>query len=277
VNSRGFCPDYLNAAMKIIEQTDQFLHITDQNHKFRWGLLFATPFLLIGLVSLATVVKVIKLECQRTPGQQVTCQRNITGLLGTAKDQIPGDIQTATVVKNSGIGVVLETTTGKSELAPYRTLVTSRHNRTVDRLNSFLQNPQQATVQVEQDDRLINLLWSGNFLLGGLGAALLALAIPMQMSCRFDRSQNQVVLNKKYWLYGDRQQQLALSDIQEAQVRSLSLALSINRQSMYGLELVTKTDQKISFSVPSSNLSHYQEVAYAINQFLPHHDEHRSV
>jgi hypothetical protein len=263
--------------MKIIEQTDQHLLITDQNYKFRWGLLFATPFLLIGLVSLATVVKVVKLECQRTTGQQVTCQRNITGLLGTIKDQIPGDIKTATVVKNSGVGVVLETTTGKSELAPYRTLVTSQHDRTVDRLNSFLQDSQQATIQVEQDDRWINLLWSGNFLLGGLGAALLALAIPMQMSCRFDRSQNQVVLNKKYWLYGDRQQLLALPEIQEAQVRSLQLALSINRQSMYGLQLVTNAAQKISFSVPSPNLSDYQEVASAINQFLPNHDEHSPV
>jgi hypothetical protein len=263
--------------MKIIEQTDQYLHITDQNHKFRWGLLFATPFALIGLVSMATIVKVVNLECQRTTGQQITCQRTISGILGVEKDQIPGYLQTATVVKTSGVGVVLDTTMGKRELAPYRTLTTSRHDRTVNHINSFLQNSQQATIRVEQDDRWINLLWSGNFLLGGLGAALLALAIPMQMSCQFDRSNNQVVLNKKYWLYGDRQQLIALSEIQEAQVKSLQLALSINRQSMYGLQLVTKAAQKISFSVPSPNLSNYQEVTKAINQFLPHHDEHSSI
>jgi hypothetical protein len=262
--------------MKIIEQTNQFLHITNQNHKFRWGLLFATPFTLIGLVSLVTVVKVVNLECQRTTEQQVTCQRTISGIWGTEKDQIPGYLQTATVVKNSGVGVVLETTTGKSRLAPYHTLVTSQHTQTVDHINAFLQDPQQATIRVEQDDRWISLLWSGNFLLGGLGAALLALAIPMEMSCRFDQSNNQVILDKKYYLYGNHQQLLSLSEIQEAQVRSLQLALSINRKSVYGLQLVTTNTAKISFSVPSQNLSNYQEIAQAINQFLAQQDEHSS-
>jgi hypothetical protein len=74
--------------------------------------------------------------------------------LGSTTDKIPGQLQTATVVKAGGTGVVLDTTTGKVELATYRVFVTNKHQETADRLNAFLKDPQQTTVRVEQDDRL---------------------------------------------------------------------------------------------------------------------------
>ncbi len=255
--------------MKIVEHTDQSLHIADQNHQCLWGLLFATPFLAIGLGMALATAKIVTLECQRPDTTQITCQRTVTGILGTTIDRIPGQLQTATVVKAGGAGVVMGTTTGKVELAPYHVFVTNKHQETADRLNAFLQDPQQANVRVEHDDRLANSLFIGNFLLGSLGIAIASLAIPLKMNCKFDRPSDQVTITKKY-LYGERQTILPLSTIQQSQVGKCFFYLSADKHSAYSLKLIQVNSQKISLAVPSQNLELYQEIADITNTFLPH-------
>jgi hypothetical protein len=252
--------------MKIVEHTKQSLELADQNRQCLWGLLFAAPFLTISLGIAMATAKVVTLECQRTVVTQISCQRNVAGILGTITDQIPGQLQTAMVVKSSGTGVVLNTTSGKVELAPYRSMVMDRHYETVDRLNAFVKNSQKTNIRVEQDDRLGNSLFILNFLVGGVGVALVSLAIPLQMSCRFDRSNNQVALNKKYLLYGNRQQVLPLAEIQ--QVKLNKRLYYINHKPVYNLKLVTVAKKNISLSVPGQDLSKYQEIVDVTNDFL---------
>jgi hypothetical protein len=252
--------------MKIVEHTKQSLELADQNRQCLWGLLFAAPFLTISLGIAMATAKVVTLECQRTVVTQISCQRNVAGILGTITDQIPGQLQTAMVVKSSGTGVVLNTTSGKVELAPYRSMVMDRHYETVDRLNAFVKNSQKTNIRVEQDDRLGNSLFILNFLVGGVGVALVSLAIPLQMSCKFDQSNNQVTLNKKYLLYGNRQQVLPLAEIQ--QVKLNKRLYYINHKPVYNLKLVTVAKKNISLSVPGQDLSKYQEIVDVTNDFL---------
>jgi hypothetical protein len=255
--------------MKIVEHTDQSLHIADQNRQCLWGLLFATPFLAIGLGMALATAKIVTLECQRPNTTQITCQRNVTGILGATTDRIPGQLQTATVVKAGGAGVVLGTTNGKVELAPYHVFVTNKHQETADRLNAFLKDPQQTTttVQVEQDDRLGNSLFIGNFILGSLGIAIASLAIPLKMSCKFDRSSNQISITKKY-LYGERQTILTLSTIQQAQVERYFFYISFNKSNAYNLKLIKINGAKVSLAVPGQDLEQYQKIADTICHFL---------
>jgi hypothetical protein len=253
--------------MKIVEHTDQSLQIADQNRQCLWGLLFTVPFLLTGLGLALATAKIVALECQRPDSTQITCQRTVTGILGTTTDKIPGQLQTATVVKVGGTGVVLSTTIGKVELAPYHVFVTNKHQETADRLNAFLKDPQQATVRVEQDDRLGNSLFFGNFLLGSLGIAILSLRIPLKMSCRFDRPSDQVTITKKY-LYGERQTILPLSTIQQSQISRCFFYLSVDKRNAYGLNLIRNNGRKVSLSVPSQDLERYQEIDDTTNHFL---------
>jgi hypothetical protein len=256
--------------MKVIEHTAQSLELANQNRQCLWGLLFAIPFLAIGLGMAFGTAKTVTMECQRTDSAQITCQRTVIGILGTTTDRIPGQLQTATVVKAGGTGVVLGTTSGKVELAPYHVMVTNKHQETVDRLNKFFKDPQQATVRVEQDDRLGNSLFIGNFLLASLGIVIVSLGIPLKMSCRFDRPNNQVTITKKYCLYGERQTVLPLLTIQQAQVGRWFLYLSVNKRNAYGLKLIQINGQKVFLAVPSQNLELYQEIADIINIFLHH-------
>ncbi|PSB58515.1 hypothetical protein C7B77_04390 [Chamaesiphon polymorphus CCALA 037] len=255
--------------MEIKEKTDRVLHITDRNRQCLWGLLFATPFLLLGLGTIALTAKVITLECERDPSSQIECQRSVVGILGTERDRIPGKLKSATTVKTSGKGAVLRTTEGAIELAPYRAFVTDRVNKTVDRLNAFIKDPRQTKISIEQDDRWANSLWYINFLVGGLAVAIGALAIPLRMSCRFDRGSGDVTLDKKYLVYGDRQTKLPLSTIDRSQVGKLPF--SIDRKSVYTIHLIPKDCKKISLSVPSQDRSQYQGIVDAIDEFICQH------
>lgn len=141
--------------MKVIEYTEQSLELADQNRQCLWGLLFATPFLVISLGTALVTSKTVTLECQRTNPTQITCQRTVTGILGSTTDRIPGKLQTATVVKASGTGVVLGTTSGKVELAPYHVFVTNKHQETADRLTPFCKILSKLLSEL---NKMINLL-----------------------------------------------------------------------------------------------------------------------
>lgn len=257
--------------MKVVKDTDRYLELVSQNSRCLWGLLFAIPFITVGLVATAATVKVTTLECQRTGGNQIDCQRTIVGILSTEKDRIPGQLQTVTTVKTSGTGVVLRTSTGEVNLAPYRAIVTDSQDRTTDRLNAFLRDPQQATVRVEQDDRWTNFLWDGNFIIGGVISALFSLAIPVQMRCKFERDIDRITIDKKYLLYGDRQLILPLSTVKNALVRELLFSISWDRQPLYTIDLMPIAVKKVSLSVSSQNLSEYQQIVNKIDRFVHHH------
>lgn len=256
-------------------QSDRSLHVSDRNLQSLWGLLFATPFIAIGLGSIALTAKVITLECQRLESRQIECKRTVTGILGAETDNIPGNLKTVKKVRTSGRGVVLGTTEGEIELAPYRAFVKNRRSRTdapsrvdrtVDRLNAFLKDPKQAKISIEQDDRWANAFFSLNFLIGGGAIALIALAIPKQMSCKLDRNTEEAIVAKKYWLYGDRQMILPLSTIEGASLGKAPYRL--NSKTVYNIYLLQSGGKKVSLSVPSHNLPHYQKIVDVTNDFL---------
>jgi hypothetical protein len=257
--------------MKIVEHTDRTLEITNQNRHYLWGLLFATPFVIAGSIVTAATVKVTTLTCQRNPGNQIDCQRTIAGILGTEKDLIIGSLRSVKIVKTSATGVVLETSNGDVNLAPYKAFVTDSQSRTADRLNTFLQDPQQATIRVEQDDRWINSIFGGNFIFGGIVVLLYSLAIPLQMSCKFERDTDRVTIDKKYLLYGDRQTVLPLSTIHQAKVRELLFIVTSNRQPTYTIDLIPVATKKVSLSVNNQNLAECQQLVDEIDRFVRHH------
>ncbi|PSB55570.1 hypothetical protein [Chamaesiphon polymorphus] len=252
--------------MEIIEKTDRVLHITDKNRQCLWGLLLVTPFFLIGLKLLGLTASIITLECQRSASSQIECQLSVTGISGTKKEQIPGFVTSAKTVKTSGKGVVFTTTKGEIELAPYRAFVTDRTDKTVDRLNAFIKNPQQPTISIEQDDRWANSLFIVNFLAAGMAVVFGALAIPLRMSCRLDRNSGEAIVDKKYLLYGDRQTKIPLATIDRSLVKKLPF--HVNSKSVYNIHLIPSVGKKVSLSVPSSDLSHYQEIVDLIKDFL---------
>ncbi|NJR32414.1 MAG: hypothetical protein HC778_05765 [Chamaesiphon sp. CSU_1_12] len=252
--------------MKIVDKTNIFLEVLDQNHKYLWGLLLAIPLTAIGLGLMAGTAKVTMLECQRSTVGSIGCQRTITGILGEEEDGLPGELRSAKVTKTSGTGIVLDTTKGDVELAPYRTFVNGEHDRNAARVNAFLKDKQQNTLSVEQDDRLINSLWSGSMLIGGLTIGLLAMAIPVRVSCKLDRLRDRAIVDKQYLLLGNRQTVLTLSAIERAEVKESIFVR--NRQPVYKIDLVSANAKNVSLSIPSQNLAEYEQIVEEIDRFV---------
>jgi hypothetical protein len=252
--------------VKIVDKTNIFLEVLDQNHKYLWGLLLALPFTVIGLGLMAGTAKVTTLECQRATVNSIGCQRTITGVLGDEEDGISGELRSAKVAKDNGIGIVLGTTKGDVELAPYRTFVNGEHERNADRVNAFIKQPQQNTLSVQQDDRLINSVGSGGILIGGLTIGLLAMSIPVRVSCKLDRLRDRAIVDKQYLLLGNRQTVLTLSDIERAEVKE-SIFIR-NRQPVYKIDLVSANAPNVSLSIPSKNLAEYEQIVEEIDRFV---------
>lgn len=257
--------------MKIVESTDRYLELTNQNRRCLEILPFAVPFIIVGLVIIAGTVQTTTLECQRTKGNQIGCQRTTTGILGAVKDSIPGELRSVKTVTTKRAGIILGTTTGEVELTPYRASVTSSQEPIAERLNAFLNNPQQVTIRVEQDDRWIDLLESSYFLIWGAAIALYALAIPTRMSCQLDRDADRVTIDKKYLLYGHRQTILPLPTIKQAQVKELLYSImSGGRQPLYTIDLIPFDAKKVSLSVSIESLTKCQHLVDKIDRFLCH-------
>jgi hypothetical protein len=252
--------------VKITENTNIYLEVEDRNRQYLWRLLLALPLVAVGLGLTLATVKVTSLECLRQADKSSICQRTIAGILGDEEDRIPGELRSVKVTKASGVGIVLGTTTGEVELAPYRTFVTERHERNADRLNAFLKDTQQTKIEIEQDDRLINSMWGGSMLIGGLTIGLFALAIPVRMSCKFDRLRDRTIIDKQYLVYGNRQTILTLSQLDRAQVRELPFVR--NRQPAYTIDLIPANTKKVSLSVPSENLAESEQIVSEIDRFI---------
>ncbi|AFY92040.1 hypothetical protein [Chamaesiphon minutus] len=252
--------------MKIIENNNIYLEVANRNRQYLGRLLLALPFVAVGLGLMLATVEATSLECQRQTDKSVICQRTIASILGEKEDGIPGNLRSVKVDKNGGIGIVLGTSKGDVKLAPYRTFVNGEHDRNADLINAFLKDTQQTTLSVEQDDRLINSLWSGSILIGGLAIGLLAMAVPVRMSCKLDRLRDRAIIDKQYFLLGNRQTVLTLSAIERAQVRESVFVR--NRQPVYSIDLVSANSKNVSLSITGKNLAEYEQIVEEIERFI---------
>jgi hypothetical protein len=252
--------------MNVVELTGQSLHLADQNRKCLQGLLLNILWLVAVFGSCFSSAKTVTLECQRNDSTQITCQRTITGISGSTTDRIPGQLQKATYNKADGLGVLLATTTGKMELVPHDIKFMNKQKETADRLNNFLKDPQQATIRVEQNNNLLlNHPFVPFMLLAYLGNFSYFLAIPLKVSCKFDRFSDKVTITKKY-LYGERQTIWPLSTTQQAQIHQC--LLYINHRANYQIELIQLNGKTISFAFPSHDLEQYKAIVNTTNDFL---------
>lgn len=252
--------------MKIIENNNIYLEVANRNRQYLGRLLLALPFVAVGLGLTLATVEVTRLECQRQADKSVICQRTIASILGEEEERIPGELRSVKVDKNGGVGIVLGTSKGDVNLAPYRTFINSEHDRTADRINAFLKDTRQNTLSVEQDDRLINSLWSGSILIGGLTIGLFAMATPLRMSCKLDRLRDRAIIDKQYLLLGNRQTVLTLSAIERAQVKESLFGR--NHVPVYKIDLVRANAQNVSLSIPSKNLAEYEQIVEEIDRFI---------
>ena len=252
--------------MNIIEQTLTKLKFQGHNQQWLWGVLFGSPFVAIGFGIAIVMANVTTLECQRNKSTQMTCQQTIVGLSGTQTTLIPGQVTRAYVKTAHGAGVVLDTSNiGEVELVKYRVIVREKHSQIADEINTFIHNPQQPKLKIQEDDRWEGFFEGVVFFLPGIGFILQCLTIPMQVLCDFDKISEKMRLEKRYKLFGTFTTQKKLTEIQQAQVIQV---LDTTRIPWYFVQLELISAKPISLSAPTRDRQQCQIIVNAINQFL---------
>ncbi|MDZ7962832.1 MAG: hypothetical protein RMY34_34030 [Aulosira sp. DedQUE10] len=252
--------------MKIIEQTATTLKFQEHNRQWLWGVLFSIPFVAVGFGIAIITSNITTLECQRTETSKIICQRTIVGLPGTEKTLIPQQITRVYVRIEHGIGVVLTTANNQEvELVNHRIIVREKQRRIANSINTFIKNPQQSRLKIQQDDRWEGFFNGMIFFLPGIAVILQSLAIPTQILCNFDKISGQMTLEKQYQLFGTFTTQQKLTEIQQAQVTQLAVS---TRTPLYLVQLELTLTKPISLSPPTRDRQEYQTIVNAINQFL---------
>lgn len=255
--------------MNILEKTANVLKLRDRDWNLLGLSLLGVPFICVGLIIGFAVGNVTTLTCQRSSLQtpnKMLCQRTIAGLLGTETLMIREPLMRAIVRTTYGTGVVIFISKlPELELANHRTNVGPKHEEIAYQINSFIQNHQQTSLRVQQDDRLEGLLGALMFLLPGFAVIAQGITIPMETFCDFDKSLNRILIRKGYPFRGIVAIQLHLSDLRSINVVRSSWA---TKSPAYELQLHLNTDRPLVISSLHTDRGELQAIANEINQFL---------
>ncbi len=257
--------------MRIVEQTSTVLKLEDKNNFLsRFFIsLFGIPFVLGGLAVLIFFDKLTTLKCHRLEPTQVACEVIASGLFGKKITSIPaGQLQSATVEVNrtSDGGSYRIALITKNKTIPFTFLYhsgTGKYQK-AKQINAFLNNPQQMSLKIQEDDRWLAYPLGGVFALVGGGIIFGSLMWKIPTSCIFDKSSNLVYWNKKNLFQSETREQ-RLDEIREVKV--IETNYSINDDKIYKLVLSLRSSQQISLSITGSQ-SDLAQLAESINLFL---------
>jgi hypothetical protein len=257
--------------MKILTKTTHTLTLVERDWNWLALLLLSVPFVVVGLIVGIAVSNVTTLSCQRSPTSgtttaKMTCERTISGILGTDRLSIREPILRALVRKTHGTGVVLFISkTPDLELVNHRMNVGPKHEQIANTINAFIQNKQQMSLVVQQDDRLEGLLGGLMFFLPGLMLATQGLLMPIKIFCELDRQVDRAIIQKHYRLGRIQTLELPLFSIQGVAVLQSNLP---TRRPCYILQLQLVDRPSIDISAPSYDRAQHQLIAAEIDRVL---------
>ncbi|NEO32169.1 MAG: hypothetical protein F6K36_17395 [Symploca sp. SIO3C6] len=136
--------------------------------------LTGIPFILGGLLIMVLGVESGTLECHRKESIQVVCQFTYSNLFGEKISSIAtGELKGAEVkTRKRNHRIVILT---KKETIPLINSYTMGKNgkvNKVSRINDFINNPEQMSLTIRQDNRWFGFLFGVIFIVGGICAIL---------------------------------------------------------------------------------------------------------
>ena len=256
--------------MHITEQTSTSLKLQCKDNSSRYFLwLLGSPFLLIGLAVMIFLGKLTTLKCDRLEPTQVACELTSAGLAG--KKVIPirlGQLQRADVEVNEDSDgdtyrVVLVTKTGVIPFTQSYSSGEGGKHRNAQLINTFLSNPDQPSLKVQQDDRWFAYPFGGIFALVGGSMILSTLKQTSQTTYQFDKQANCLSIQEKSW-FKTKTRAIQMWDIQSAQVIE---DRDSDGDKIYRTQLTLKSGETIPIPILGFSGNHHR-IANTINGFL---------
>lgn len=259
--------------MEIVEQTSHRLRLEAENSAPIMLLgLFGTPFLLIGLGIILISSPLSTLKCQRVEPTQGSCQLVNSSLLGSNETKIPlNQLQSAKVdVSKVSDGdntyrVVLLTKDGEIPMS-LGTSDAGEKQKNAARINAFIDNPEEISLHVQQDDRESVYFLGGICGLVGGGLVFGSLLYgEFIVSYTFDKALDLVKLKRQTLLH-TKVTELSLREINQVDIKEKT---DSEGDKTYSVWLNLKSGEHISLSLQGiTDKQNNQKIAECIRQFL---------
>lgn len=280
--------------MKVIEHTATLLKI-----ETRWNgqtlkrivknspsfLLCSILYVCLGLISLsfiAVVAKVIRLDCDRGVQNQMTCKITSAGLLTKEITPIRNEIERAElqVMQNrdgyNSYRILLMSQNQIIPLTPYyanRWLTVDRLNKNIDKINKFIQRPDQESLTITEDNRLVPTLFGLMIILTPIISIYVVQRLKLQITYIFHKDLHHlsfegIVIWQKHELRLEgktvENTTVSFSKIKNIQVIEKTHKNGIK---IYQTDLILKSSAPITLDI-SDRESEHSEIAKTINEFL---------
>ncbi|MBD2461624.1 hypothetical protein H6G89_11235 [Oscillatoria sp. FACHB-1407] len=190
--------------MKILEHTSTRLTLQRHPTGMSWFLLgilwlFGGSFSGIGVL-IAQAVSVRSLMCQRVEATQVNCELTEGNVFNAPVNTTAiAALQEATVATDPlgeapAYSVILYSQTKELEFSNSNDR--GSQEAIARQLNEFIQNAAETRINLQDDDRGLQLWVSAGFLLGGLGLMVWGINLQEVATYTFDKPQNSLTLNR---------------------------------------------------------------------------------
>lgn len=259
--------------MKIVEQTPHRLRLEAEILATIVSLaLLGMPNLLLGLGIILISSQLSTLKCQRVEPTQGSCQLVNSSLLGSNETKIPlNQLQSAKVdVSKDSDGdniyrVVLLTNSGEIPITP-GTSDAGEKQKNAARINAFIDNSEEISLHVQQDNHESVYLVGGIFVLVGGGLVFGSLLYrEFIVSYTFDKALDLVRL-KRQTLFHTKVTELSLREINQVDIKEKT---DSDGDKTYSVWLNLKSGEHISLSLQGiTDKQNNQKIAECIRQFL---------
>ena len=259
--------------MKIVEQTPYRLRLEAGILATIVSLAFlGMPNLLFGLCIILIFSPLSTLECQRVEPTQGSCQLVNSSLLGSNETKIPlNQLQSAKVDVSTDsegdntYGVVLLTNSGEISMS-VGTSDADEKQKNAARINAFINNPEEISLHVQQDNREFGYLLGG--ISGLIGAGLMFGSLLYRefiVSYTFDKALDLVRLKRQTFLH-TKVTELSLREINQVDIKEKT---DSDGDKTYSVWLNLKSGEHISLSLQGiTDKQNNQKIAECIRQFL---------
>lgn len=245
--------------MEIVLQTPTYLSLRSRP----WRIWITSAVLVIlGLVGFVLLNHLTVLSCDRSlsPAQ---CELVRSNVYGVERLRIPlTELKQADLESNRANGnsqrIVLTTNQGSVPLTPYFTRGFEDLQGQVTQINTFLQEPTEQRLQIQDDKRWTAMLAAITFCGMGLGIGLSPWA--QAMGCWFDKEQGQFALNKRSLLRGQ---------VIERPLQAITgVELETSKSERYRVSLALASGEHLSLTPYEGGGKDRQALASQISQFL---------
>lgn len=226
------------------------------------GILTALGLMVINFEKMST------LTCQRAESTSGSCQLVESGLLGSEETEIP--LNTLQNVKvdlrtnhdgNDTYRVVFLTKRGEFPFTSYYSSDTTQQESITSDIKTFIENPNQTSLRIQQDDRLFSYLFGS--LIIGVGIFVIVNKGKV-VTCSFDKT-NDLMSLKERGLLGTKVLELPIHQIAGVTTETVTDA---KEHIIRRVTLILNSGKHFPLTSDADPFWDYKKVAYYIRAFL---------